>query len=178
MYFMLYGQLSIPYLAFVIWVTEMVEKNRIDYWGILSCITVYAYSIFFTFFSILGIKYQSGFLEMFSIALLMFTSIGIMWKLLHNHRVKLKECLIYIFIILILILYLINDARYGHNEIAKDTIEAFIARSVPALFCGIIAVDKRSIKGINQAADYVLAFFTLCCAKLLFLKQIKTILMI
>lgn len=147
----------------------MVGENRIGYWGILSCITVYAYSMFFSFFSLLGIKYQAGYLEIFSIALLLLTTIGIVWKLLHNHKVMLKECLIYTFIILILLFYLFNDTRYGHNETAQDTIESFVARSVPALFCGIIAAEKRSIRNITRAADLVLVFFTLCCAKLLFL---------
>lgn len=155
---------------------ERHEHKRAEmYHSILANIVVYAYSIFFAFFSIIGTKYQNGYLEIYSIILLLLSTVGMVWLYVQKRKMAITEVLIFLFILIIFLAYSISDTRYGHNETAQDTMEDFIARSIPAIFCAMIIANRKSVNSLARFADIVLIYFDICCTKILVYSLVRGI---
>ena len=127
------------------------ETAKKDIEGLFCLIVVYAYMIFHSFFSVIGYKSQPGFLEMYSIAILL-VSLVLFGILVANIRYITKtEFLLLVSIIYILFSYFIADGIYGHNDTAYGTLLDFIVRAIPAILMAIVAANKGLINNISNA---------------------------
>lgn len=142
------------------------EKHNIL--TVLFClIIIYAYYLFFDFFSVLGISYHNGYLEIYSIILLCVAIILYILQIINNKKILYSDLLICLSLVLIILDYVIVDIVYGYSDTAWDTMLDFFARSVPAILLGIIVAKKRCISLFQKCIWIIVGIFAICDTKIL-----------
>lgn len=153
----------------------MVEKKdkKAVISSIFCLIVVYAYTIFFTFFALIGKKYGEAYLAIYSIAICLISSILFLKYYSKKRSVNITEIFLVLFIIFVIIAYFISDTIYGYNATAEGTIQDFIVRVIPAILVGMIVANKQMLHKVAKYAPIILCYFSVCASKMIFLSFIN-----